>query len=822
MANGTDWDQFVVMTKAKSGLKREFEFAVKSQSQISGTTRRMRSLSGNGGLSESEEKRLRTAEREEEVEVEVERVVVTEENAVASTASDDSMKSAIVDPASDDERRSVGFIGQKVWKDGWVGVLVSGGAEQNAGVGSQEEKPVLHYARTKKKSKGKETADRGLMNEENLNLEAEHGVEKDEASKVKLSKAPKNLKELLETGLLDGVPVKYQRSMKAKEAGEQSGLRGVIRRPGILCFCVKCKGTEVVPPLIFECHAGSSNKRPPEYIFLENRKSLRDVMNACKNLPVDSIEETIRKAIASPPQSRATVTGSFCDSRTQISTITPSRNHAASVTDRSAGEAVSFKPLSRVSSEGSSSRSNPEWKITKKDLGLHKSVFQDGLLPDGTEVTYVANKEKLRGGYISGIGICCECCNKVISPSQFEAHAGRGAHRKPFHNIYISIGISFHQLAIRINLNRSSIKGNDKLCKICGEGGDLICCGGCPRSFHEDCAPSISTHNGIWYCRICESNQKGKFDNPNALAAGRVPGVDPMEQIINRSIRIIQVGEVEIGGCILCRSPTFDKEFGSHTVIICDQCEREYHVGCLKDHGIADLKEEPKGDWFCCQGCERIHSSVLKLVANGEERLPDSLLSAIQKNSEHSKDSGSRDSIDVNWRILRGKTVSNESEPLLLTAVDILQENFGHIVDPATNIDLIPAMVNGEELQSQDFGGMYCAVLTVKSAVVSVVVFRIRGMELAEMPLVATSSNVHGKGYFQTLYACLERFFGFVKVQKIVLPAAEGAEAIWNNKFGFTKMSEEELKPYMNDYHLMNFQGLPWFNKAVPKVRIVS
>lgn len=50
------------------------------------------------------------------------------------------------------------------------------------------------------------------------------------------------------------------------------------------------------------------------------------------------------------------------------------------------------------------------------------------------------------------------------------------------------------------------------------------------------------------------------------------------------------------GGCALCASPDFERdEFGPNTVLICDQCEREYHVGCLKDAGMADLQALPEG-----------------------------------------------------------------------------------------------------------------------------------------------------------------------------------------------------------------------------------
>ncbi len=66
------------------------------------------------------------------------------------------------------------------------------------------------------------------------------------------------------------------------------------------------------------------------------------------------------------------------------------------------------------------------------------------------------------------------------------------------------------------------------------------------------------------------------------------------------------------GGCVLCNSPDFLKGgFGDRTMIICDQCEREFHIGCLAEHGRAKLTELPDGvhhlhasavQWMCITG----------------------------------------------------------------------------------------------------------------------------------------------------------------------------------------------------------------------------
>jgi len=60
------------------------------------------------------------------------------------------------------------------------------------------------------------------------------------------------------------------------------------------------------------------------------------------------------------------------------------------------------------------------------------------------------------------------------------------------------------------------------------------------------------------------------------------------------------------GGCVLCNSPDFLKGgFGDRTMIICDQCEREFHIGCLAEHGRAKLTELP-------DGLHHLHAPVVK------------------------------------------------------------------------------------------------------------------------------------------------------------------------------------------------------------------
>ncbi|KHN02285.1 Putative pectinesterase 15 [Glycine soja] len=623
------------------------------------------------------------------------------------------------------------------------------------------------------------------------------------SKKIVVNRKPMTVKKLFDTGFLDGA----------------SGLRGVIRDGGILCSCCLCNGRRVIPPSQFEIHACKQYRRAAQYICLENGKSLLDLLRACRGATLHTLEVTVQNFVCSPheeryftckrckgcfPSSFVERVGPICRSCVESRKSEESSNNVVGKRVRSPRPVVLSNPSS-TSELSVSSQVKRHRKKRTKDQRLHKLVFEENGLPDGTEVAYYARGQKLLEGFKMGSGIVCRCCNTEISPSQFEVHAGWASRKKPYAYIYTSNGVSLHELAISLSKDRKySAKDNDDLCIVCWDGGNLLLCDGCPRAFHKECAALSSIPRGDWYCQFCQNMfQREKFvaHNANAVAAGRVEGVDPIEQIANRCIRIVKDIEADLSSCALCRGVDFSRSgFGPRTIILCDQCEKEYHVGCLRDHKMAYLKELPEGNWLCCNDCTRIHSTLENLLVKGAERLPESLLGVIKKKQE---EKGLEPIIDVRWRLLNGKIASPETRPLLLEAVSIFHECFNPIVDAASGRDLIPAMVYGRNVRGQEFGGMYCALLIVNSSVVSAGMLRIFGSDVAELPLVATSNGNHGKGYFQTLFSCIERLLAFLNVKNLVLPAAEEAESIWTDKFGFSKMNPDELTNYRKNCHQM-------------------
>ncbi|XP_057526493.1 uncharacterized protein LOC130805725 [Amaranthus tricolor] len=763
-------ENFVLLSKIRTGLKREFQFALKSQNEVAGLLTRTRiRKSPITELNEfSAMKKMRKSNQ----------VFMSPHQLVES---EDEQKSDIVDLTIDEESNRQHTVESQ--------------RKENDNVGGNEDDPIV--------------------------------VEDD------VKKVPTRLKELLETGFLEGVSVRYIRG--CKKVPTDKGLAGIIRGCGVLCFCDECKGDQVVTPNQFELHAGSSNKRPADYIYLENGRTLRDVISACKNSNLKCLEFIILNAIGSPnekessfcveckePTSDASIgrkTQVFCSCSELEASHTPPFRRTENC-ERSS-DLVSLGKSYANSSKSCLQSAKSQGKVTLKDLRLHKLVFQDDILPDGTELGYYGHGKKLLSGYKQGSGIYCYCCKSEVSPSQFEAHAGFPFRRKPYDNIYTSNGVSLHELSLTISrTSQFSTDENDDLCSVCHDPGDLLCCDGCPRSFHLECISISEIPPNKWYCKYCEDNfQREKFAerNPNAIAAGRVPGVDSIEQITNRCIRIVKISDTQdVGGCAICRVQDYCKSgFGPRTVIICDQCEKEYHVGCMREQKMQNLKELPVGDWFCCSACERINYSLKELMKEGEKTLPDYLIDRLKKKLIEKGSSGVH--LDVRWRVLNGKkSYVDEIRAQLAKAVSVFHEQFDPICYGELKQDLIPHMVYGRNLKDKELRGMCCAVISVDSKIVSSAVFRVFGKEVVEVPLVATSKNSEGKGYFQCLYSCMETLFEELGVKKILLPAAEETTSLWMNKFGFNEIPKVEFADLSKRYTVMNFDGTSMLHKLVP------
>ncbi|XP_021716694.1 uncharacterized protein LOC110684560 isoform X2 [Chenopodium quinoa] len=589
------------------------------------------------------------------------------------------------------------------------------------------------------------------------------------SKKVVPDSYPTNVKKLLSTGILEGARVKYISTSGEKE------IPGEIRGCGYLCGCSVCNFTNVLSAYEFEQHAGGAKTRHPNnHIFLENGRPIYSIIEELKTAPLGMLEEVVTDMAGSSVNQAWKVNLQPC-------------NQLVS-TERKYQKSASF-PLSHLRSNDStcfvtgSHKRSFEGGVKKRDNDLHRLLFLPNGLPDGAYLAYYAKGQKILDGYKQGNGIVCGHCEYEISPSQFEAHAGWAARRQPYRNIYTANGLTLHDIAMSLaNGQKLTTGNNDDMCTLCGDRGELIPCSGCPRAYHPTCLHLQSAPTDDWRCPDCND-------------------------------RKAEVGD--------CRADDFSVDnFDDRTVIICDQCEKEYHVGCLRGDGRCDLKELPKDKWFCCNDCDKIYVALRDLVVRGSDLIPSLELIKINMKLLEKGLSEFADN-DIQWRILSGKCRRPEHLPLLSTAVSIFRECFSPIT-AKTGRDLIPVMVHGRNISGQEFGGMYCVLLMVKSVVVSAGLLRIFGREVAELPLVATSKEYQGKGYFLALFSRIEKLLCALEVKNLVLPAADKAKFMWVNKLGFRDVSQERLSLYTRDFQLTEFSGTVMLEKSVEGVMYES
>ncbi|XP_062381810.1 nuclear body protein SP140-like protein isoform X2 [Sardina pilchardus] len=63
---------------------------------------------------------------------------------------------------------------------------------------------------------------------------------------------------------------------------------------------------------------------------------------------------------------------------------------------------------------------------------------------------------------------------------------------------------------------------NDDHCFICGEQGELLCCDGCPRSFHRDCHIPTPPPGDDWLCTLCVWKQNQEWLYPDHVTQREV------------------------------------------------------------------------------------------------------------------------------------------------------------------------------------------------------------------------------------------------------------------------------------------------------------
>ncbi|KAL9318272.1 hypothetical protein ACSQ67_014789 [Phaseolus vulgaris] len=407
-----------------------------------------------------------------------------------------------------------------------------------------------------------------------------HNMELKMSKKVVPNCYPTNVKKLLSTGILDGAVVKYIYNPGKVE------LQGIIDAGGYLCGCTMCNYTRILSAYEFEQHAGAKTRHPNNHIFLENGRPIYSIIQEIKTAPLSILDEVIKNVAGSSVNEESfqvwkenilhsngkvqayknCSTKHVGMSHTNISQSVDSTSHLSSLHVPSHHEQL--KSSSYSSNSGVLLKRTADGCTKRRDNDLHRLLFMPNGLPDGAELAYYVKGQKLLGGYKQGSGIVCGCCDIEISPSQFEAHAGMAARRQPYRHIYTSNGLTLHDIALSLANGQNLTTGDsDDMCAVCGDGGDLILCNGCPRAFHTACLGLQCVPDSGWRCLNCGDN----------AGNGRESSI--VRPIMIRLTRVDKTPDFEMGGCVVCREHDFSvAKFDERTVIICDQDDIQWRI----------------------------------------------------------------------------------------------------------------------------------------------------------------------------------------------------------------------------------------------------
>uniref|UniRef100_A0A2I2YZT2 SP110 nuclear body protein n=1 Tax=Gorilla gorilla gorilla TaxID=9595 RepID=A0A2I2YZT2_GORGO len=110
-----------------------------------------------------------------------------------------------------------------------------------------------------------------------------------------------------------------------------------------------------------------------------------------------------------------------------------------------------------------------------------------------------------------------------LTPNEFEVE-GKGRNAKNWKRNIRCEGTTLGELLKR--------KNSDE-CEVCRQGGQLLCCGTCPRVFHEDChIPPVEAKRMLWSCTFCRMKRSSGSQQCHHVSKTLERQMQPQDQLI--------------------------------------------------------------------------------------------------------------------------------------------------------------------------------------------------------------------------------------------------------------------------------------------------